>query len=79
MPMSFITEFCVPIVIHQILDEDISPQLTIAIFIHPHSQAVRGGLRQFFRRILFNCSYKGSSPYALPCRICLSPQKLPAI
>jgi hypothetical protein len=65
--------------IHQILDEDISPQLTIAIFIHSHSQAVRGSLSQLSRGILINCPYKSSTPHTLSCRIGLSPQKLPAI
>jgi hypothetical protein len=67
------------IVINQVIDEDISPQLTVAIFIHSHSQAIRGSLSQFSCGILINCPYKSRAPHTLSCRIGLSPQKLPAI
>jgi hypothetical protein len=67
MPVSFLGEFGLYVMINQVRKWNALLWLAIALLVHLHSETVYGRLGQVLRRVLFDCS-DDSGPTHSPSR-----------
>ena len=79
MPVRFLGEFGLDVMVDQIRNWNALLSLASAIFVNAHSQPVHGRLGQVFCRVLFDGSDDSGSAHSLSCSIVFESEKLPAV